>query len=243
MNDRSTFCTTDRDMPQTRFGEQGRHRHEIPITRHTARKLAGRPSLQKSSAQYTAGIDAPGSHTRPTTDGCGNTSRQERTSRADSPERSAGKEGGGWLAQRFRRYEAINDVAGRLASPVRAGSLAGGRVDTRDNQVPWRRLRAALPTPRCVCSSSRSNSSLITRHGTRDGAYAPNWRIIAPRSLRICARKSRIGWRITLSSSHSGISQRPGSYALEPTVRPDHLRTALQGHGRGARNRADAEPA
>ena len=68
------------------------------------------------------------SRARPAKDGCGLRRVRDATTRASSRNASPGEDGGRWLAEAVRRYEAIDDLAGRLGSY--AGLIhAGDSVD------------------------------------------------------------------------------------------------------------------
>ena len=109
------------------------------------------------------------------------------------------KEGGGlWLAEAVRRYEAIDDLAGRLGSY--AGLIHAG--DSVDPAITKFYGDVSERLTQCVGASAvlraRTQPRRRCRDRTRD-ADARTRRIIAPGS-RICARTSRISSRIASSS-------------------------------------------
>ncbi len=75
-------------------------------------------------------------------------------------EETAAEGGGNWLAEAVRRYEAIDDLAGRLGSY--AGLVhAGDSVDPAISKF-YGDVSERLTTPRCICCSSRSSSTAST---------------------------------------------------------------------------------
>ena len=139
----------------------------------------------------------------------------------------AGDDGGRWLAEAVRRYEAIDDLAGRLGSY--AGLVhAGDSVDPDDLQILWRRFRAA---------DGRLGASAVLRTGTqphrrcRDRARDAD---AGARPLPAVDRGSAQGQAVSARRSRRAVVSRkiPERLCrLESAVRPDHLRPALQGRG------------
>ena len=154
-------------------------------------------------------------------------------------ENVASEDGGRWLAEAVRRYEAIDDLAGRLGSY--AGLVhAGDSVDPGDHQILWRRFRAA---------DGGLGASAVLRARTqphrrcRDRARDADARA---RPLPAVDRGSAQGQAVSARRSRRAVVSRKVPERLcrlEPAVRPDHLRPALQGRRQGTRDRADAEPA
>ena len=152
-------------------------------------------------------------------------------------ERTAGEGGGGWLAGAVKRYEAIDDLAGRLSSYaglVHAGDSVDpviskfyGDVSERLTNASVHLLFFALELNRiddAVIENAMSTAELVALSAV-DRGFAQGQALSTRRPRRaIVSRK--IPERIR---------------RLEPAVRPDHLFVALQGVGQGACDRADAQ--
>ena len=154
-------------------------------------------------------------------------------------EHVAREDGGQWLAEAVKRYEAIDDLAGRLGSYAGLDSCRRQRR-SRDLQILRRRFRtadrASVHLLFFALELNRVDDAVIERamQTPELGHYRPVDRGSA-QGQAVSARGSR---RATVSRK---IPER--LCRLEPAVRPDHLRPALQGRRQGARDRADAEPA
>ena len=154
-------------------------------------------------------------------------------------EQTAGEGGGQWLAEAVRRYEAIDDLAGRLGSYAGSGSRRRQRR-SRDLQILRRRFRAA---DECVGASVVLRARTQPRRRRRDRTRDADARA---RALSPVDRGSAQGQAVSARGSRRAAVSREIAERLrrlEPAVRSDHLGPALQGRGQGTGDRADAEPA
>ena len=113
-------------------------------------------------------------------------------------ERTAGEGGGQWLAEAVRRYEAIDDVAGRLGSYaglIHAGDSVDPAITKFYGDVSERLTDASVHLLFFALELNRVDDAVIERAM----ADARARRIIV-RGSRICARTSRISSRIASSS-------------------------------------------
>ena len=154
-------------------------------------------------------------------------------------ERVAGDDGGHWLAEAVRRYEAIDDLAGRLGSY--AGLIhAGDSVDPAISKFYGdvsERLTAASVHLLFFALGTQPHRRCRDRARDADAGARP---------LPAVDRGSAQGQAVSARRSRRAVVSRkiPERLCrLEPAVRPDHLRPALQGRRQGTGDRADAESA
>ena len=113
-------------------------------------------------------------------------------------ERTAKEDGGNWLAEAVRRYEAIDDLAGRLGSYaglVHAGDSVDPAISKFYGDVSERLTAASVHLLFFPLELNRIDDAVIERAHADAGA-----RRITGRGSRICARTSRISSRIASSS-------------------------------------------
>ena len=140
-------------------------------------------------------------------------------------EQTAEEGGGAWLAEAVRRYEAIDDLAGRLGSYaglVHAGDSVDPAISKFYGDVSERLTNASVHLLFFALELNRIDDAVIERamQTPELGALSPVDRGSA-QGQAVSARGSR---RAAVSRE---IPER--LCRLEPAVRPDHLRPALQG--------------
>ena len=154
-------------------------------------------------------------------------------------EQTASEGGGKWLAEAVRRYEAIDDLAGRLGSYaglVHAGDSVDPAISKFYGDVSERLTNGVGAS---VVLRARTQPHRRCRHRPRDADART-------RALSPVDRGSAQGQAVSARGSRRAAVSReiPERLCrLEPAVRSDHLRPALQGRRPGTGDRADAEPA
>ena len=154
-------------------------------------------------------------------------------------EQTAREQGGEWLAEAVRRYEAIDDLAGRLGSYaglVHAGDSVDPAISKFYGDVSERLTDASMHLLFFALELNRVDDAVIER-----AMQAPELGTLPPLD-----RGSAQGQAVSARGSRRAAVPREIAerlFRLEPAVRPDHLRSALQGRRQGAGDRADAQPA
>ena len=152
-------------------------------------------------------------------------------------EHTASEGGGKWLAEAVRRYEAIDDLAGRLGSYaglVHAGDSVDPAISKFYGDVSERLTAASTHLLFFALELNRIDDAVIERamQTPELGALpavdrgSAQGQAVSARGPRRAALPREIADRLC---------------RLEPAVRPDHLRPALQGRRQRACDRADAE--
>ena len=139
----------------------------------------------------------------------------------------------------MRRYEAIDDLAGRLGSYaglIHAGDSVDPAISKFYGDVSERLTAASVHLLFFALELNRIDDAVIERamQTPELGHYRP-WIEDLPQGQAVSARGPR---RAAVSRKVADRLRR-----LEQAVRPDHLRPALQGRRQGTGDRADAEPA
>ena len=151
----------------------------------------------------------------------------------------ASDDGGSWLAEAVRRYEAIDDLAGRLGSYaglVHAGDSVDPAISKFYGDVSERLTAASVHLLFFALELNRVDDAVIERAmQTPELGALPAVDRGSAQGQAVSARRSR---RAVVSRK---IPER--LCRLEPAVRPDHLRPALQGRRQGTGDRADAQSA
>ena len=149
-----------------------------------------------------------------------NASRLRPTTRASSRNRRAGQGGGKWLAEAVRRYEAIDDLAGRLGSYaglVHAGDSVDPAISKFYGDVSERLTNASVHLLFFALELNRIDDAVIERAMQTPELGA----------LSAVDRGSAQGQAVSARGSRRAVVSRkiPERLCrLEPAVRPDHLR-------------------
>ena len=154
-------------------------------------------------------------------------------------EETAKDGGGAWLAAAVKRYEAIDDLAGRLGSYaglVHAGDSVDPAISKFYGDVSERLTAASVHLLFFALELNRVDDAVIERamQTPELGHYRP-W-IEDLRKDKPYQLEDRVE-QLFHEKSADRLRR------LEQAVRPDHFRPALQGRRQGAGDRADADPA
>ena len=143
-------------------------------------------------------------------------------------ERTAAEGGGSWLAEAVRRYEAIDDLAGRLGSYaglIHAGDSVDPAISKFYGDVSERLTAASVHLLFFGLELNRVDDAVIegAMQTPELGHYRP-WIEDLPQGQAVPARRPR---RAVVSRK---VPDR--LWRLQSAVRPDHLRAALQDRGK-----------
>ncbi len=180
-----------------------------------------------------------GSRARPAKRWTPNASAFETDYKGKLAEQTATETGGQWLAEAVRRYEAIDDLAGRLGSYaglIHAGDSVDPGITKFYGDVSERLTNASVHLLFFALELNRVDDAVIERamQAPELGALSPvdrgpaQGQAVSARGSRRAAVPRKIPERLR---------------RLEQAVRSDHLGPAFQGRGQGTGDRADAEPA
>src|ERR1700732_163177 len=129
-------------------------------------------------------------------------------------ERTAGAGGGKWLAEAVRRYEAIDDLAGRLGSYaglVHAGDSVDPVISKFYGDVSEHLTNASVHLLFFALELNRIDDAVIDRALSPGDGGSAKEQAVSARGSRRTAVSREIPERL---------------HRLEPAVRPDHLRPA-----------------
>ena len=176
-----------------------RPRNQAQTSRRQNRaRQQGRQAAGMESGRSLFRYRRAGSRARPRQRWMPNASRLRPTTKASLRNRRRAEGGGKWLAEAVRRYEAIDDLAGRLGSYaglVHAGDSVDPAISKFYGDVSERLTDGVGAS---VVLRARTQPRRRCRDRTRDADART--RRITGRGSRICARTSRISSRTASSS-------------------------------------------